>query len=1135
MSLQFIFGNSGSGKSHYLYESIIEESIRKPEWNYLVLVPEQFTMQTQKDLCEMHPRGGIMNIDVLSFVRLSHRIFEEVGQEISRVLDDEGKNLILRKIAAMHQEDLPILKGNLKKQGYISEVKSVISEFTQYGVGFDTLDSFIETLNPESYLAYKLRDIRTIYEGFEDYLAEKYITKEEMLDRLSDVVPQSLLLKNSVIVLDGFTGFTPVQNRLLGTLMKVCRKIVITVEMDEREDPFVYKHPYQLFAISKQMVSSLVRIAKEEDVAIEQSVYLYEQPVKRFAGNPAMAFLEQELFRNSGKIYEETQNVISIHETKNPKEEAEFIAGEVRRLIREKGFRLKDIGVIVSDMNVYAAHFERAFTEYEIPVFMDYKKSILLNAFVEYLRSLLAMAEQKFSYESVFRFLRTGMTGFSFDEIDCLENYVIASGIKGYKKWQEAWVRRTSGVKEEDLTFLNNIRVRFVEKIDGLMFVLKKRNKTVRDITAAIHDFFVQEKMQEKIQFMAEKFQAEGELAMAKEYSQVYRIVIELFDKFVELLGDERISMSEYCELLDAGLEEAKVGVIPPGMDQVVIGDMERTRLNNLKALFFAGANDAYLPGNLSKGGLLNERDREYFAKGKIELSPGAKEKAYVQKFYLYMNLTKPSQYLYLTFSKMTYDGKGLRAVYLVQDFKRLYPDLTIHDEEHRTLLGREITRKNGTEFLAKGLSEKSRGLNDEWKELYTWLKKEGTQEEALKKMLTAAFYSKRKEKVTKETAYELFGDTKRFSITRLEQYASCAYAHFLSYGLRLSEREIYQFEAVDLGNIAHQSIERFAKKADRMNLEWTQLTEDQREEMIDQSVEESILEYGNTVLYSTSRDEYMITRIKHLIRRSVWALTKQMEKSDFRPAGYEMKFGSGKIDRIDTCEDEKGVYVKVTDYKTGMKAFDITSFYHGLQMQLPVYLNAAVELEKKRHKGQEVIPAGMFYYRMQDPIVNKEKDEEKLEKSILKELKLDGLINAQEEVLEHMEKGLKEESVLIPLGRTKSGALSRYSKVLSPEEFGLFLDYAKKKSDELCSQIADGDADIAPYELGNATGCDYCNYRSICGFDTRLPGFQYRSLKKYSREEVMERIRQEMESANEKNESGSDNKNGRNNSGEDD
>ena len=422
MSLQFIFGNSGSGKSHYLYESIIEESIRKPEWNYLVLVPEQFTMQTQKDLCEMHPRGGIMNIDVLSFVRLSHRIFEEVGQEISRVLDDEGKNLILRKIAAMHQEDLPILKGNLKKQGYISEVKSVISEFTQYGVGFDTLDSFIETLNPESYLAYKLRDIRTIYEGFEDYLAEKYITKEEMLDRLSDVVPQSLLLKNSVIVLDGFTGFTPVQNRLLGTLMKVCRKIVITVEMDEREDPFVYKHPYQLFAISKQMVSSLVRIAKEEDVAIEQSVYLYEQPVKRFAGNPAMAFLEQELFRNSGKIYEETQNVISIHETKNPKEEAEFIAGEVRRLIREKGFRLKDIGVIVSDMNVYAAHFERAFTEYEIPVFMDYKKSILLNAFVEYLRSLLAMAEQKFSYESVFRFLRTGMTGFSFDEIDCLEN-----------------------------------------------------------------------------------------------------------------------------------------------------------------------------------------------------------------------------------------------------------------------------------------------------------------------------------------------------------------------------------------------------------------------------------------------------------------------------------------------------------------------------------------------------------------------------------------------------------------------------------------------------------------------------------------------------------------------------------------
>ena len=215
MSLQFIFGNSGSGKSHYLYQHIIEESVKHPEKNYLVLVPEQFTMQTQKDLCMAHPRGGIMNIDVLSFGRLAHRVFEELGQDDRPVLDDEGKNLVLRRIAGNYEEELAVLKGNLKKQGYISEVKSVISEFTQYGVDFDRLDEFMETLNPDSYLYYKLKDIRRVYEGFEDYLKEKYITKEEMLDVLSSVVPQSRILRGSVVAMDGFTGFTPVQDRLL--------------------------------------------------------------------------------------------------------------------------------------------------------------------------------------------------------------------------------------------------------------------------------------------------------------------------------------------------------------------------------------------------------------------------------------------------------------------------------------------------------------------------------------------------------------------------------------------------------------------------------------------------------------------------------------------------------------------------------------------------------------------------------------------------------------------------------------------------------------------------------------------------------------------------------------------------------
>ena len=605
MSLQFIFGNSGSGKSHYLYQQIVNESMEHPEKNYLVLVPEQFTMQTQRDLCAAHPRGGIMNIDALSFMRLAYRVFEEVGREEQPVLDDEGKNLVIRRIAGKLEDDLKVLKGNLKKQGYISEVKSVISEFVQYGVDFDKLDDFMEGLSQESYLYYKLQDIRKVYEGFEEYLRDRYITKEEMLDVLARAVCDSELLKGSVIALDGFTGFTPVQIRLISELLKVSEKVIVTVEIDRREDPFIYRHPYQLFALSKQMVTSLVKTAQDAGAEVEESVCLYEKVPYRFRENPEMAFLESELFRYSRRQYkkkkeesETCSGAISLHETKNPREEARYVAESIRKLVREKDYRYRDIAVIAADLNLYADALEKACELFEIPVFMDHKKSILLNSFVEYLRSLLAMAEQNFTYESVFRHLRTGLCGFTDKEIDRLENYCLALDIKGYKKWQQAWVRRTPSTGEKELEELNHLRVIFVEKTMGLIQVLKQKKKTVRDVTQAVYEYLVQEKLQQKITQLEKKFQDRGELALAKEYAQVYRIVMELFDKFVSLLGEEEIALKDYCELLDAGLEEAKVGVIPPSLDQVMIGDVERTRIKNIKALFFVGANDTLLPGN---------------------------------------------------------------------------------------------------------------------------------------------------------------------------------------------------------------------------------------------------------------------------------------------------------------------------------------------------------------------------------------------------------------------------------------------------------------------------------------------------------------------------------------------------------
>lgn len=1111
MPLKFVFGPSGSGKSSYLYQHVIQESMKYPERNYIVLVPEQFTMQTQKDLVMMHERKGIMNIDVLSFARLAYRVFEETGGGGLPVLDDEGKNLILRKIAGDYESELKMLGGHMKKQGYISEVKSVISEFTQYDIGEDEIERVMESAGESSRLYYKLADIRLLYRGFTDYLREKYITKEELLDVLSREVEKSERLKNSTVVLDGFTGFTPVQDRLLGELMRHCREVIVTVTMDRRENPYVYEHPYQLFALSKQTVTSLLQIAKQNKIPVEEPVELYDHVPWRFKEQEALAFLEKHLFRYGAGAYEKEQEQVKLHLAKNPREEAYAVAEQVRRMMREDGYRLRDIGVVVSDMDVYADHLKQAFIKYDIPFFMDHKRSILLNSFVEYIRSVLHMAEQSFSYESVFRFLRTNLAGFTYEEIDELENYVIGLGIKGYKHWQEKWTRKLKGMAQEDLDKMNHYRRQLVEKVDGLIYVLRQRRKTVADITRAIYEFMVQENLQVRLAEQEELFKAKGELALAREYAQIYRIVIELFDKFVELLGDEEVSLSEYCKLLDAGLEEARVGVIPPEVDQVVIGDMQRTRLKDIKALLFAGANDVYLPGALLRTGLLSELDREKFAREKLTLSAGGKEKAYVQKFYLYLNLTKPSEKLNIYYSKVSADGKSVRPSYLIQELQKLFPKLKVRDEE-RYLKEQELTENIGFDRMIREFVQKRHETDGAWCELYSWYKKNPKWQEKVERFLEAGYYRKPLDALTEEAAKRLYGEEFETSITRMERFAVCAFSHFLTYGLGLREREEYDFQAADLGNVCHRALEQFSYKVEQETGDWLKLTEEQRNQYVEESVEEAIADYGNSILYSSSRNAYLIVRMKRMLEKTVWALTKQLAAGDFKPSAYEMRFANGKIDRVDTCEDGDCIYVKVIDYKTGSKSFDVTALYHGLQLQLMVYMDAALQLEQKKHPEKEILPAGVFYYRIQDPLIDRPKEGEEQE-SILKELKPDGMISLEKEVLEHLDHCMVGESSVIPVKYNKNGSLSKSSKAASAQDFYLMMKYAVNKVEEIRQKILSGDVKVNPYRRGTETSCDYCSYRQICGFDTKMEGYRYREIDAMSVDKVIQAIKGERQS----------------------
>lgn len=1111
MSLQFIMGPSGAGKSHYLYQLITLEASVHPEKKYIVLVPEQFTMQTQKDLVMTSPNKGILNIEVLSFNRLAHRVLTETGENSRMILTDVGKNFVIRKVAGDNQDKLKVLGGNLKKMGYVNEMKSVISEFVQYDITQDALDEMVEKAKQYPNLYYKLKDIQVVYEEFQEFLRGKYITSDEVLDVLSMVAGKSKFLKDSVIVLDGFTGFTPIQSKLLRELLCVCEKMMITVTMDKRENPFVYRHPYQLFALSKQMVTGLVKIAEEVKAEIEEPICLYDKPIYRFRENEALAFLESNIFRYSRERYEGEQRAIQIWCARNPKEEIDFVAQRIRYLVRTEGYRYRDIAVVAGDVNAYANHIEQVFVKYDLPIFMDHKRSILLNSCVEYIRSLLNMAEQNFTYESVFRYLRTGFSNISQRDVDVLENYVLALGIRGYKKWQEKWVRRTRGMEETELTEVNRIRGEFVASIEEVMLVLKSRNKTVSDVTKALHSFFMKEELQQRVKEYQAKFESEGALALEKEYAQVYRIVIELLDQFVELLGDERISMQEYAELLDAGLEEAKVGIIPPSTDQIVVGDIERSRMKDVKVVFLIGVNDIYIPGASGKNGLLSECDRQHLVEKGAVLAPGAKEQTYIQKFYLYLILTKPSSQVYLTYSKSSGDGKAIRPAYLISDLRKLFTELKVQ-EVSQSIRNKELTVEGGIDAVIRGLQRKDKGLESEWQELYTWYKKHPEWCQKIEQLVEAAFFCNEERRLTQETAKALYGELLKGSVTRIEKFSACAYAHFLNYGLRLREREMYKFEAVDMGNLFHGAIERFAKKLEQAGYRWTDVPEEIRETFVQDSVDESIVDYGNSILYSSARNEYTILRLKRMLRRTVWALTKQLEKGDFVPTGYEVVFDGGKIDRIDVCDDEDKLYVKVLDYKTGEKSFDLGELCYGLQMQLVVYMNAALDIQKNKHPEKVVIPAGLLYYRMKDPIVDKPASGKEAEDVILQELRPDGMVQGSDEVLEHLDRGFTGTSQVIPVARTQAGGLSKTSKVLSEEEFHIISEYAKKQVQDVSKEILDGNVQLKPYALGGSTACDYCPYHSVCGFDERIDGHEYRRLEKLDSGKALEKMRKEVD-----------------------
>lgn len=1236
--IQIMEGPSGSGKSYQLYTRMIEQSMKDPERRFFLIVPEQFTMQAQRDVVMMHPKHGTMNIDIVSFNRLAYRVFEEQNIKCEHILEDFGKSMLLKRILLEHRKELPVFGPNVGRDGFIDELKSLFTELFQYRITAERLQEVLDhttnTLEGHDMLRQKLRDLLFVYRRFREEVQDTYIIAEHILEMLAMYVPQSDLLADSVLFLDGYTGFTPIQYDLLEALASKVSSMTLTVTIDAHSVERESLAEHELFYLSKDTITRIQRLGEKMDIYVEEEFLSDGTP--RFAGAPELNFLEQNLFRYPYRVWESVQDSESEHSDnlrrdgeckqlhimamKNTRQELQVVARQIHALVREGRYRYRDIAIIHGDLTELAPIAEEIMPEMGIPYFIDMNQSMYMNPCLESIRALLDIAEQDYSYDSVFRFLKTGVMGDGpetdqlqksggetevsngkmietdiefnnsgsmpdFDEIEALENYCRRKGIRGLNWWRRVFaddrLEELPEGHEENRIIKSGMRV--LELLQTTTEMLRQA-QTVQDYVQAVMDYLDQIQMQEFLNRKVLYFEEAEDYVQAKAYSQIYDKLMDILDKLSRILGTARMKIDEFHALLDTGLNDIALGVIPPSLDQLVIGDIERTRLNHIKVLYVMGINDGIIPKVSRGAGILSESDRSILS-GEIELAPDSRSQVFTEQFYIYQNITKPSDALYLTYHTQDSEGNDLQPAYLIGRICKLFPCLEVEYPDVDVIGWNRIeTEQDSRGLLAARLHEDGRqSLSEEekgiWKSLYLYYQKESP--EVLVSLQEGIHYNNIGQLLTPETAARLYGDFMNTSVSKLETYSRCPYQFFLEYGLNLRVREKNEVSLSDMGTLLHGVVEQVFRQVETRKAEeysvtdpdtdnpWERMTDEELTALTMQAVDRLAQSEKGDVYRQTYANQHLLQRMKRTAAYAVVDLKEQLLKGKMIPYRFELAFNrrnaepdckdltsakillengatlqmGGIIDRIDVCQDDSHVYVKVLDYKSSQKELELTQVSAGLQLQLLIYTNVVMEVLKKQFPDKEIIPAGSLYYGFKLPMVEKRSKEETTQKNIAKATAMTGLVNEDEPCMTFMgnedilpvyiekekkaveapasykEDGMEdmpktegeqqtgqtqqseregriqqnEQAGRIQqneqTGQIQQNEQAGQDRHMNTERYLELLDEVRGTVKELGEEILSGEIPIRPVRSGRGLPCDYCDYRDVCKLDLKDGG----------------------------------------------
>lgn len=1151
MGLKIIYGRAGTGKSTFCINQIKKKINNSPTNKLILLVPEQFTFQTENKVLSAIGERYVLNAEVLSFKRLAHNVFNECGGATRTIIGDAGKSMLIFKVLEDLGDNMTVFKNASRQKGFIDIASKTITEFKKYNVNNEVLDLTINEIEDEN-LKMKMEELKDVFNEFNSRLHEGYVDEEDQLLLLNEKLDGCSLYDGAEIWIDEFSSFTPNQLSVIGKLLKRAKSVNITLSIDEVNSP---KGESDLFVATKNTEKRLMNLIQEEGIAFNGYINLNEDIPYRFKENKELSHIERQLYAYPFKQYRGKNNSLRLYRANNNYDEIEFVAKDILRLVREKQYRFKDISVICREVDNYEKVVSAIFAEYEIPYYIDKKIDIASNPLIVFINSAVDIISKNWTYESMFKYLKTGLIkefrGVEGAElIDELENYVLAYGIKG-KKWIEEWVNYSSSIlKEEEISEenkqrlerLNDIRETIVTPLDEFNKQCKGK-KTLKEFATILYEFLDSKlDIMDTIDKYVDYFKENDMAIEAKEYSEVRDIFIDVLEQAVDVLGNEVMDLNEFMKVLNIGLSQYEMGLIPVALDQVNIGDITRIKSRGTKALYIIGVNDGVLPSASKEEGILSDNDREILLEKGISLASDTRTKIFEEQFLVYTAFTIAEEYLVVTYPLADFEGKSQRPSIIVHRLKKILPNVKEESEGFKLVNDKyeKISAKIPTlNELMIAIRKNYNGaeIEDYWKYVYDWYLREPKWKERIEYVKKGLEYTNLENNISKEKAKKLYEDNKNkisLSVSRLERYAQCPFAYYIQYGLKAKDRKIYEFTAPDLGSFMHEILDEFTNEIKEKDLKWSDLSKENCRNIINSLVDNQVKNNKSSILNSSKRYSYFTDRFKRILTKSVMVISEQMKRSDFEIYKNELAFGfskdvnsikldlpsgesfylNGRIDRVDKLNLDGETYLRIIDYKTGSKKFDLNKFYNGLQMQLLVYLDALINNSENIVENQ-AMPGAILYFRIDDPILKSKGDltEEEIKSEVLKELKLEGLLLDDVKVVKAMDNTLEPgtHSLIIPANMKKAGDLGKNKALITMEQFELLRKYVNEKMVEICQNMIEGKIDIEPCKENKNIVCDYCNYSHICQFDSSLEDNRYKVIPKKKDEDIWKSINEKV------------------------